>query len=236
MQTHANPENLDIYLLIGQSNMAGRADITDDLRDPIPGVYLYRGNGQELWVAATNPLNRYSTIRKELSMQNLGPGYGFAQAMRRHAPERELGLVVNARGGTAVSSWLPGTEYFEEAVRRTREASGNGTLRGILWHQGESDLALLDSYPDHLERMITGLREAFGNPDLPFAAGQLSEDVFGAVHFNELILELPGRVHNTAVVRSSGTTTFDYLHFDTASQLRLGERYAEALLSLSGNR
>jgi len=34
------PENLHLYLLIGQSNMAGRAEIPEDARDLIDRCYL----------------------------------------------------------------------------------------------------------------------------------------------------------------------------------------------------
>src|SRR5210317_1898849 len=60
-------KDLDIYLLIGQSNMAGRAEIESQDRDTLNGVFLFKKiNGKE-WEKATNPLNKYSTIRKDLS-------------------------------------------------------------------------------------------------------------------------------------------------------------------------
>jgi hypothetical protein len=43
---------------------------------------------------------------------------------------------------------------------------------------------------------------------------------------------LPARVKNTAVVSARELKVFDGVHFDRASQLILGKRYAEALLSM----
>ncbi len=87
------PENLDIYLLIGQSNMAGRAVIEEQDKDSIDRVFLYKGIDNQPWEKAANPLNEYSSIRKSLSMQQLGPGYIFARDMAAFCPEKKNGLV-----------------------------------------------------------------------------------------------------------------------------------------------
>jgi len=75
----AQPKDLQIYVLIGQSNMAGRAPVPEEIAGPIDRCYLL--NTQNKWVPAKNPLNLYSTIRKGEGMQKLGPGYSFAHAM-----------------------------------------------------------------------------------------------------------------------------------------------------------
>ena len=56
-------EGFHLYLLIGQSNMAGRARIPADAKGNIPNVYLLNQEGE--WNSAANPLNQYSTIRKK---------------------------------------------------------------------------------------------------------------------------------------------------------------------------
>ena len=148
----------DVYLLIGQSNMAGRGffEAADTLA-PLEGVFLLDDRGEA--VPAREPLNRYSTIRKALSVQGMGPGHGFAEEMHR-LNGRPVLLVVNARGGSSLEQWLPdaphgrfsdspneeearrGQEmlsFYGEAVRRCRQAMRYGRLKAILWHQGESD-------------------------------------------------------------------------------------------------
>ena len=157
-------KNLDIYLAIGQSNMAGRAEILHDLTAPIEDVYLF--TGQE-WVPATNPLNLYSSVRKVVSMQRLGPAYGFARKMQR-------------------------------------------------------DIA----------HLITALRDSLNLPDLPFVVGQLSEDKAIRKPLNAFLTELPKQTPNTGVALAYGTTTFDSTHFDSPSQLLIGERYATEMINL----
>ena len=75
-------QKLDIYLVIGQSNMAGRAEIRDEDSESLEGVYLFTGYDSSVWTLAKNPLNLYSTVRKKVEMQRLGPAYAFAKSMK----------------------------------------------------------------------------------------------------------------------------------------------------------
>ena len=192
------PQNLDLYLVIGQSNMAGRAEIRAQDMTPLEKVYLFTGDTGTPWVRANNPLNRFSTIRKVISMQRLSPAYSFAKTMAT-STKREIGLVVNARGGTSIVQWLPGTHYYQEAIQRTKQAMQYGTLKGIIWHQGESDSDSLRTsmYLGRLEILINAFREEFENPMLPLVAGQVSEDRERRIPFNNMILELPDFIRYT---------------------------------------
>ena len=219
-------EKLHIYLLIGQSNMAGRAPFSEEQSAPIENAYLLNGKGQ--WEPAGNPLNRYSTIRKDLGMQKMNPGYAFAIEMRKHNPGISIGLVVNARGGSSIAQWKKGTPYYKDAVRRIKEAQKTGTLCGILWHQGESDHEHPEGYLDNLQKLISDLRKDLGMPSLPFVAGQVND----VPAINEQIAKLPETVPFTAFVRSEGLKAMDRWHFDTESMLLLGRRYAAAMLKL----
>jgi hypothetical protein len=215
-----------IYLLIGQSNMAGRAPITDKESGPIKGCFLL--NGEDAWEAAENPLNRYSTIRKGLDMQKLNPGYGFAEAMIEKNSKTSIGLVVNAKGGSKIEEWSKGTKFYAEAIRRTKEAQKTGTLKGILWHQGESNEGNPDGYLEKLTTLITDLRKDLDMPDLPFVAGQVNN----VPAINDQIAKLPKSLPATGFVSSDGLKAMDRWHFDNASMKLLGTRYAEEILKL----
>jgi hypothetical protein len=201
---------------------------------PIEHRYLFTGDAASSWTIATNPLNRYSPIRKNIEMQRLSPAYAFAKTMAFSQPDKEIGLVVNARGGTRIVQWLPGTTYYEAAVKQTRSAMRSGTLQGVIWHQGEGDCDSLriEMYLGRLEILVNAFREEFGNPALPFVAGQLSEDDERRIPFNKMILKLPYFIKNTGVASSEGTSTTDGSHFDSGSQIRMGERYAAQMLQL----
>lgn len=221
---------MDIYLVIGQSNMAGRAEIESPLKDTLSNVYLFKGEKDDIWVPAVNPFNLYSTIRKEVAMQKLSPAYQFAKVLSENNPENSIGLVVNVRGGTALSEWMPGTHYYQEVIRRSKLATQDGAIKGIIWHQGESDVNKIDGYLPNLQILIESLRKDLENSKIPFIAGQLLNNNPQRQDFNAMILKLPQIVPNTAVVSSAGTYSFDGTHFDSKSQLLLGERYAGAML------
>lgn len=228
-----NASACDLFLLIGQSNMAGRGAMlaTDSAWHP-DGVQLL--DSTDTPVQATQPLNQYSTIRKQLSMQGVCPGVGFAERLCE-TTGRPLLLVVNARGGSALQEWVPGSEYYNEAVRRTRQAMQYGTLRAILWHQGESDSGQPDDYLERLAEMVAALRRDLGCGDVPFIAGEIARWHRNADRFNPVIGRIADRIPNSAFVSSEGCAPLrDSLdpHFGRDGQLLLGRRYAEKTIEM----
>jgi len=219
-------KDLHVYLLIGQSNMAGRAPIDDTAAKEIEGCLLL--NAFNEWERARNPLNRYSTIRKSLSMQKLNPGYSFARAMKKANPKTTFGLVVNARGGSKIEQWAPETPFYKAIVKRAQIAQKTGTLKGVLWHQGESNSGDPGSYLPKLKALVEELRKDLKDPDLLFVAGQIKE----GEKINQEIAKLPGSVPRTGVAIAKGLKTMDRWHFDAESMIKLGERYAEEMLNL----
>lgn len=230
--TKDKEEKMDLYLLIGQSNMAGRAPLELQDLDTLSNVFLFTSIENKEWEKAANPLNKYSSIRKKLSMQKLGPGYSFARMMRDAQKGNKIGLVVNAKGGTKIDLWKPSSEFYNETVQRTQKAMEFGNLKGILWLQGESDSNNYEAYLPKLVSLIKNLRSDFNMPELPFIAGQLSNDRPHRSGFNEMILELPTKLDYVSVITSENTSTIDSTHFDAASQHKLGERYAKEMLKL----
>lgn len=219
-------EKLHIYLLIGQSNMAGRAAIPEEDAGALKNCYLL--NAEDSWEVARNPFNRYSTIRKGLNMQKMNPGYSFAKTLLEKQSGVSIGLVVNAKGGTKIEEWGKGTKFYNEAIRRAKVAQETGLLKGVLWHQGESNQGNPDGYLEKLQALVGDLRADLESPELPFVAGQ----VIDVPAINDQIAMLPEKVPNTAFVSSEGLKGQDRWHFDTESMKKLGERYAEAVLKM----
>jgi hypothetical protein len=220
----------EVYLLIGQSNMAGRAKITPEVAGELKGAMLLTDKGQ--WEPAKNPLNRYSSIRKGLGMQKLGPGYGFAREMIAQRPKVTVGLVVNAKGGSRIKSWKEGSKFFNDAVKRTNQAlKAGGKLRGIVWHQGESD-SKDPKYLEKLTALVASFRKVFGNDKLPFVVGETCK-AKSERPVNKHLAQLPKELPSTGCASSDGLTALDgNTHFDTKSQLELGKRYATEMLRL----
>ena len=242
----------DVYLLIGQSNMAGRGFYEPaDTLAPLEGVFLLDDRGEP--VPATEPLNRYSTIRKALQVQGMSLAHSFAETAHARTGRPVL-LVMNARGGSSLSQWLPdapcgrftdspndheglrGTQmpsFYGEAVRRTRQALRYGELKAILWHQGESD-----SDPDRAEMylpalagFVAALRRDLGvGEEVPFIAGQIQPRHANAAVFNPVIARVGEFIPHSCCVSSGGLEVNpDRLHFTREAQLELGLRYAAAL-------
>ena len=232
------PSTFDLYVCIGQSNMAGRATLTPEVMDTLQNVYLLNDKGN--FEPAVNPLNRYSTVRKDLSMQRLGPAYGFAKEMARQT-KRPVGLVVNARGGSSINSWLKGSKvgYYEEALSRVRIAmKQGGVLKAILWHQGEADCSNPEAYKQKLISLVKDLREDLGMPNLPVIVGQISQWNWtkreaGTVPFNQMIKKVSSFIPHSDWVSSKGLGWYKDEkdpHFNTEAQLLLGKRYAKKVL------
>lgn len=214
-----------IYLLIGQSNMAGRAPFSEAEAGEIDRCFLL--NAEDQWEPAKNPLNRYSTIRKSIKMQKMNPGYTFVQSMLGADKKATIGLVVNAKGGTSIKLWKKDSQFYKEAIRRTKAAQKSGTLKGILWHQGESDRK--DSnYHKKLTALIEDLRKDLGAPDLPFVMGQINDGELINGQLQKVIEKVPA----TACASAKGLEMLDHAHFATTGMKELGKRYATEMQKL----
>ena len=236
-------KNLDLYLCVGQSNMAGRGKLSPEVMDTLRNVYLL--NAEDKFEPAVNPLNRYSTIGKGFGWQQLGPAYGFAKEMA--TKKHPIGLIVNARGGSSIRSWVKNAKqsggYYDEAVRRTKEAMKYGTLKAIIWHQGEADCHHSEAYREKITQLMTDLRNDLGMPDLPVVVGQIAQWNWtrkphipeGTKPFNDMIKEISAFLPHSACVSSEGLTPLKDEtdpHFDAASQIILGRRYAKEVKKL----
>ncbi|HKK62340.1 MAG TPA: sialate O-acetylesterase, partial [Bacteroidales bacterium] len=223
---------LDLFFALGQSNMAGRAPITEDVSNPIDDIRLF--NDLNNWEMAANPMNAYSNIRKNISHQKVGPSYAFAKTLADYV-QHDIGLVVNARGGTAIASFARG-EYHEPVFERLTEGAKFGELKGVIWHQGESDNSRAGSYMDDLKLLVGDLRSEFGNAY--FVAGQMGgwnaqgEDTPKYANINETITKIGNNISNADYVSNKWLQHIgDYSHFNLESQIILGQRYAAKVLA-----
>ena len=232
------PKALHLYLLAGQSNMAGRGTVEAQDRTPHPRVWVLNQQGD--WVPATEPLHF-----DKPAVVGVGPGLSFGKIMAEADTSVVIGLVPVAVGGSAISSWQPGgfheqtnSHPYDDALRRLKTALPAGTLRGILWHQGESDSKpeLAAVYSEKLSELIQRFRREAGG-DVPVVVGTLGDffvkkNPAGAT-VNQILKTLPSRIPRTACAEATGLTdNGDQTHFDAASARELGRRYAAAMRKL----
>lgn len=235
MSRAGEPKNLQLFLLAGQSNMAGRGKVTPEDQKPLPRVWML--NADDQWVPAIDPMHR------DKPAAGVGPGRAFALALAEAYPDIKIGLIPCAQGGSPIAAWLPGVSFkqtnshpWDDAIRRTKIAMKSGTLKGILWHQGESDCtpALAPAYEGKLHDLIARFRKELNAPEIPFIAGQMgqfNEKPWNAAkkQVDQAHRDLPGKIPNTGFASSDGLHhRGDALHFDSDSCRKLGQRYAEA--------
>ena len=236
-ESTASPrEQVHLYLLIGQSNMVGRAEITEEDQWTHPRIIAI--NREDLWGPARNPLPHTDTFS-----EGVGPGMTFARTMAEQDESVTIGLVPCAKGASSLDEWAKGGLLYETAVRRTLEARKRGVLKGILWHQGESEVSREQRAKTYLERltnMFADLRTDLGEPDVPIVVGEIGRYLYDpkypyAKTVNEALSQIPQRVPHTALTTAEGLTPKDDgVHLDTRSQRRMGKRSARRMLELQG--
>ncbi len=233
----AQPDsNFHLYLLAGQSNMAGRGEISGKYKDEgNPRVYMLNKNNE--WIEAKNPLHF-----DKPSMTGVGPGLSFGIEMAKANPDVKIGLVPCGVGGTSINSWEPGgydkatkTNPYDDAVKRIEEAMKSGVFKGVIWHQGESDSSptAAAAYFPKLTKLIERFRDITREPELPFIAGELGRFKEQYSTINAVLHQLPDSIKNTGVASSKGLDhKGDVTHFDSPSAEKLGKRFAKKMNKL----
>lgn len=227
-------DTMDIFLLIGQSNMAGRGRLDDVAPLTHEQIHMFRAGE---WRQAVEPLHT------DKASAGVGLGMSFAHELVELFPTLNVGLVPAAVGGTALWKWMPDAELYRNAIASCRQAlAAGGTLRGILWHQGEADsgdLHKATTYGTRLLHMLTSLRAELDAAHVPIVAGELGPFLTrraGPVHYqlinNRLHLLRTMLPHYAVASAHDLADNGDNLHFNSASLRDFGRRYAQAYRSL----
>ena len=232
-------ENFKVFLLAGQSNMAGRGEITDEDLKVHPRVLMLAKDGS--WKYAVDPIH----------YAKKSAGVGLAKSFAIELAERDktatIGLVPAACSGSNIALWEPGAYFdktdshpYDDAIARTKRAMQDGTLSGILWHQGESDSTpeRANVYRQKLTGLVERFRTDLNAAEVPFIIGQLGR--FEAKPWtperymiNEALIAVSQDVPFSGFVSSWGLTSKeDNSHFNTKSLHEFGQRYARRYLQV----
>lgn len=245
----------DVYLAAGQSNMDGRgsaSDLTGDL-----AIWNQPQSDVRIWYA--NPVNQdpvnpsYNTgwqtlapgfsvppgFTGNLPSTRFGPELAFARVMADANPNRRIAVIKVSQGGTSLSSdWKPASGYmyatFTNIARTALQSLTNSgaryTLRGMIWHQGESDgSSSTATYEARLTEFIAAVRGDFSVANLPFVVGELATN--RSVTVRQAQLNVSGKVPYVGFASSSNLVTLapDDPHFNSAGALIMGQRMAAGL-------
>ena len=235
---------INVVLIAGQSNAAGRADAAGLASDPADtGVeYFYHvttsggldfdsGGG---FVPLT-PVNG-----------SFGPEYGLARILKKEHAVINLAIIKRGRGATNLfQDWSPGGAMYGPFIADCTTALNLITARGdtfniigLAWHQGERDSVVGRSgaqYQADLHEFLGNVRSdlhgVFPEADfenLKVALGEVSSKAEISIA-QQAVGELDG---GARFVATSDLNLFDGLHFDAPGQLAMGGRMAKTLLDL----
>ena len=232
---------MKVYLMMGQSNMAGRGDPRDI--PPLPSTHAFvLRNG--MWQPMTEPINIDRPIKFTGTMgtnSGVGPAASFAAAYAKEFGE-DIGLVPCAEGGSSLEDWKVDGQLFLNAYYQAKLASNVGELTGIIWHQGEAECSSPDrafTYKERFLAIMDELQKRLG-VELKIVVGEIGW--FFIEHsgkpkyvsdVNKALNDLAAGHKNIAIANSEGLSDRgDLLHFNAESQREFGRRYFEAYKTL----
>ncbi len=222
------PAQMKLYLLIGQSNMAGRGKV--EPQDQVANPHIFMLTKDLQWVPAKDPLHF-----DKPGAAGVGPGSEFAREILKANPNASIGLIPCAVGSTSLDQWKQGGALNNAAVARTKEAMKHGKLAGILWHQGESDSGSPDkvaSYAERLDVMIGQLRKELQAEQVPVVLGELIHGYKTNDSINESLAVASKKIPLCGLVSADGLGK-KALHFDAPDARKFGQRYAVEYLKLA---
>lgn len=224
-------DSYDLYLLIGQSNMAGRGFLESEDTTTHPRVYVL--NSLDTFVIAKEPLHYDKKNR------GTGPGLEFGKKMAEYYPKAKIGLIPAAVGGTKVSYWTKDNDrnLFNIAVQQTKLALKKGKLKGIIWQQGESDSNSRDAplYKEVLKSILNDLRNELDNTEVPIVVGGVPDFLKSQQYktINNALQQIEIELYNVAYSEASKLGHIgDSLHFNSKAQRENGSNMAKKMIEL----
>jgi hypothetical protein len=254
-----NP-HFHLFIAFGQSNMEGAVNTPEAQDKTVNARFLEdaavtcNANGRTLtqgvWTPAIAPIVRCDT--------KISPLDWFGRTMTDSLPSTDtVGVVVAAVGGTKIegfdldkyqayyaaqASWMQafaanyGGNPYGRLITVAKQAQERGIVRGILLHQGESnvgDATWATEVKKIYEKMLSDLGLTAANA--PLLAGEVAPTGVSS-GANTMIDKLPQTISTATVVSAQGLTTTNgdgqNVHFDAPSYRTLGKRYAAAMMPL----
>ncbi len=222
-----------VFILAGQSNMAGRGQVSP--QDTLSNPRIFALNKQGELIQAKEPLHFYDG-----PLTGLDCGLSFGEALLRKVPKDvSIILVPTAVGGSAITQWLEDLPHKEvhllsNFTEKVAIAQRYGQLKGILWHQGESDAteALVSGHLDRMHQLFAKFRTITGAPELPIVLGELgsfSTNVLWSDINRELYVYTTEDPHAAIIKTKDLKHKGDQVHFDADGQRKMGQRYAKKM-------
>lgn len=215
------------FLLIGQSNMAGRGFLHEAEQIDASHIKVLK-NGR--WQPMYRPIN----CDRPFSGVSLAESFAQSYSKKYNV---DVGLICCADGGTTLEQWSPNGLLYDNAVFQAKLAMRTSILAGILWHQGESDCGddLYPTYYTRLKEFIEALRRDLNLKHIPFVLGglgdylkecRLDQNLKNYIHINTALKKLADSDEMIGFASAAGLgSNPDNLHFNSKALYEFGIRY-----------
>ena len=226
-----------IFILAGQSNMAGQGE-----RSKVPAHYRKNPRNVSFYHNGyKTPLNHFAYF---------GPEIGFAHEVARRYPKHQIKIIKFAVGGTSMLAWAP--NWSVQRANLTKNASAGplfkkllqtanasydskkSRISAVLWVQGEADAkypAIARQYKNNLSIFVTALRRQLDNRNTQFIVAGVNPPVKqfpASAVINKAQKQVVASLPNMQFIRTIDLSKrSDNLHFDTLGQIKLGKRFAK---------
>jgi len=256
----AQDPKFHVFLCLGQSNMEGFPGIPEEERayneprfEVLAAVdFPALGREQGRWYPAVPPLCRPNS--------GMSPADYFGRTLVAALPaDHKVGVVNVSVGGCKIELFDPvafpdyipnapvwmkgalqayGGNPYQWLVDMARVAQHTGVIKGILLHQGESNVGD-PAWPAKVKAVYERLLSDLGlrATEVPLLAGGLvpADQQGKCASMNAVIAGLPTTIPTAYFVASDGCeAASDKLHFSPGGYRELGQRYAHVMLPLLG--
>jgi hypothetical protein len=219
------------FLLVGQSNMAGRGFLKDVPVICNEHIKVIR-NGR--WQIMTEPINY------DRAYAGIGPSASFAAAWCRKNENEDIGLIPCAEGASSLVDWAVDGPIFEHAIFQAKLAQKSSKLEAILWHQGENECSSgnYKLYHEKFVKIVEAFRRELNEPDIPIIIGGMGDYLRNGwlgeyftehIEVDQELKKFANTQENCYFVTATGLTPNpDGIHLNAVSQRIFGVRYFDA--------
>ena len=139
-------------------------------------------------------------------------------------------FVLNcAKGGSGLNDWAQGSYWYNKCLYLYQmQYSYKGTLKGILFVNGEYEGLMGTEWTTPFATIVQALRNDLGNPVLPIAYLQLSQNMTGE-YVESVRLQQAGTlsIPYTCMVNPENIALENAWHYTNASLTALGKKFAD---------
>ena len=241
--------NVDLWLVAGQSNTDGRVPIAEPptwlgVDNKVPNTKMFNDitNTFDDWMYGVNGGGDNNVDLRWAYDSTAIKSYANLKSKRQY-------VVKNTRGGTSIGlNPIVGSgcwnvdfnsitnrkllqeleDKYKTAVLVLNNLGYNPIVKGLLWHQGESDSSTVEnqnSYYQNFKDVIYYVRNTIvGNTELPIVFGSISH---ASAQYSSVVetaqFQIASEDDNAYIVDMQNGTLLDPYHFDDISSEFLGE-------------